>query len=404
MIYILYAITLLSFFYAELLIGQTEPVSDSSSSQIIPVQDAVYSRPFITDEKIFSASIGGYCEANTNYFSTDGISEGLSLELRRFNIFLFSSLSPGIKFISELEFEHGTEEIRIETAQLDLEIMSELVLRGGIILVPIGSFNLNHDSPKWDIIDRPLVSTLIIPSTFSEIGFGIHGRALITKGLSLTYSGYITNGLAADVILNSEGRTFLQAGKSAEIFAEDNNGSPAISARAAAIFDFGEIGLSQYNCIYNNYKADGFEITPKRFLTITAADISIKLKKLRIDGEAAYNTIDVPDNISEMFGNRQWGAYLDISYPIFNFSFMRFQNVVINGIIRLETVDFNIGKFETTGLNIYDEINSITGGISIRFSTKSLIKLNYKYQWSKDAIGNPVSRTAGIQFGFATYF
>ena len=62
---------------------------DSVALDYIPSQEALYSRPFITKVDFPSASIGGYCEANTNYFSTDGVSEGISFELRRFNLFIF---------------------------------------------------------------------------------------------------------------------------------------------------------------------------------------------------------------------------------------------------------------------------------------------------------------------------
>lgn len=181
-------------------------------------QDAVYSRPFILNINNLSTAVGGYFEGNSNYFSEDGVSEGLSFEFRRFNIFLYSSIGPAIRFLSELEFEHGTEEIALETAQIDFQFVPEFVLRGGIILVPIGSFNQNHDSPRWDIIDRPLVSTQIIPATLSEVGFGAYGRFLLSRNISLMYAGYLTNGLNDGVILNSEGKTFIPDGKSEKAF------------------------------------------------------------------------------------------------------------------------------------------------------------------------------------------
>ena len=51
-----------------------------------------------------------------------------------------------------------------------------LALTAGVLLPPVGAFNPNHDSPRWEFVDRPLVSTRIIPSTLSEIGFGAYGR------------------------------------------------------------------------------------------------------------------------------------------------------------------------------------------------------------------------------------
>ena len=50
-------------------------------------QGGIYDRPFIGS--VAATSAGGYVEGNTNWFSEEGVSEGFSMELRRFNIFLF---------------------------------------------------------------------------------------------------------------------------------------------------------------------------------------------------------------------------------------------------------------------------------------------------------------------------
>ena len=48
--------------------------------------DAVYNRPFLQVGKL-PVSVGGYLEANSSYFSSEGISEGLSFQARRMTIF-----------------------------------------------------------------------------------------------------------------------------------------------------------------------------------------------------------------------------------------------------------------------------------------------------------------------------
>ena len=168
----------------------TRKQQDSTKTKVN--QDAVYNRPFINLGKS-STAVGGYVEGNTNYFVTDGISEGFSMELRRFNIFLYSTIAKRIKFLSELEFEHGTEEIGLETAQLDFEISPALNLRTGILVAPIGAFNQKHDSPLWDFIERPLVVTQLIPSTLSEVGFGVYGK-IYKPNKIFTYDFYVVNG------------------------------------------------------------------------------------------------------------------------------------------------------------------------------------------------------------------
>lgn len=385
-------------------------------------QDAIYNRPFINVYKN-ALAIGGYMEANSNAFSTNGVSEGFSMEFRRFNIFLYGAIRRRIKFLSELEFEHGTKEINLETALLDFEIHPAFNFRAGIILPPIGGFNLNHDSPKWDIIDRPLVSTQLIPATLSEVGAGFHGK-LFRRRLQFTYDFYITNGLGDNIILNATGRTSLQEGKSPEMFAADNNGEPMIAAKVAfKVRKIGEVGLSYYGGTYNTFRVKGFDVDPRRNLSIFAIDYTASVKKLNIAGEFAFIQLQRPASVGDIFGNKQWGGYLDLVYPLYswtpfkkrreintNAKFQRInrnlqnRDAVLSVVARLETVDFNVGKFSTTGENIRDEIYALTGGLSLRIAYNTVVRLNFRYHWIHDILGNPVTHRAGIQGGVTTYF
>lgn len=368
--------------------------------------EAIFNRPFIYEAQggASSASIGGYIEGNTNYFTTDGISDGFSMELRRFNIFLFASVHERIKFISELEFEHGTEEIALETALLDFEIHPALVFRMGILLPPIGYFNQNHDSPKWEFIDRPLVSTNVIPSTLSEVGMGFYGKVPVGKH-KFTYELYLSNGLSDGIIANAENRTFLDAGKSEEMFAEDNNGVPAFSSRVAFnVSNLGEIGISGYTGIYNEFEIEGESVDDKRRVSLFALDFNIRLAKLQLISETAWASIEVPNDYGQQFGNKQLGTHLDMIYPILRRDILGWKGVTLNLINRLEYVDYNQDDFESTGTKIYDEIYAVVPGLSLRFSSNTLLRLNYRRHWERDFLGNPVSKTAGVQFGFASYF
>lgn len=368
--------------------------------------DALYTRPFVLQAEYgrSSTAIGGYLEGNTNYFTTDGVSDGFSMEFRRFNIFLFSTIADRIKFLSELEFEHGTEEINLETALIDFEFHPSVNLRMGIVLPPIGAFNQNHDSPKWEFIDRPLVSTTIIPSTLSEVGFGFYGKYPM-HGLILTYEGYLINGLTDGIISNSENRTSLRSGKRDELFAEDNNGTPSVTGRIAAKKrKLGELGLSYYGGIYNTFKIDGLIIDQKRRLNVFAIDYNFSIYKLHITGEAVLVDLDVPAALGQQFGNKQWGVYTDFVYPVLKTKLFNWDVITINTNLRLENVDYNVGDFKETGEKVFDEVAAIVPGLSLRFSPNTLIRANYRYHWTRDILGNPVSKTAGFQFGFASYF
>jgi hypothetical protein len=367
------------------------------------VQNAVYNRPFIAIGETATA-VGGYLEGTTNYFQEDGVSEGFFMEMRRFNIFLYSTIIPRVRFLAELEFEHGTEEIALETAQVDFELNPALVLRGGVLLVPIGAFNLNHDSPKWEFVERPLVATGIIPSTLSDIGFGFNGK-IFRKKLIFTYDAYLVNGLDDRIILNETGRTFLQSGKNPGRFAEDNNGSPAFTGRVAfRQRDIGELGLSYYGGYYNSYKMEGEQVEKKRAVQIFAIDFNAVVRKAVFNGEFAFNSIDVPEDISEIYGRKQWGGYAEVVYPLLRKKMLGFENAVINAGLRAERIDYNLGEFSSTGKNIYDEVNALAIALSFRPSASTVLRANYRHHWIRDFAGNPRIKSAGFQFGIATYF
>ena len=390
----------LSSWLAWAMLAAVAPVTAQAPDTL--AQDGIYARPFIG--AVSFASIGGYVEGNTNYFVQDGVGDGFSMELRRFNVFLFSQIAPRLRFLSELEFEHGTEEIALETALLDLQIRPELVVRAGIILPPLGYFNQNHDSPRWDFIERPLVSTDVIPSTLSEVGGGVYGRIAL-RGAILSYDAYLTNGLADGVVGNELGRTSIPSGKSEELFGEDNNGSPAVSGRVALRRpSLGEVGLSYYGGYYNAFRAEGTEVDERRWLGIAALDFGAGVRGAEVRGELAYAAVDVPDGMVEIFGDRQWGGHVDVVVPVWRPRLLDYENAVLSIALRLDRVDYNRGTFTSTGDPIRDDVTALVPGVSFRPAGGTVFRLNYRWHWIRDFAGNPTSHMAGFQLGFATYF
>lgn len=382
----------------DMLFKRTNPAPDEPINQ-----DAIYDRPFITMGESRTA-VGGYVEGNTNYFSEDGVSEGFSMELRRFNIFLYSSIHSRIRFLSELEFEHGTEEIALETAMLDFELHPAFNFRGGIILPQIGMVNANHDSPKWEFVERPLSSTEIIPTTLSEVGFGFHGKLYAGNNI-ISYDAYLVNGLQDGVILNPVGRTHLESGKNLERFAEDNNGTPMYNAKISfSNRKVGELGLSWYGGIYNRFRNEGVRIDEIRSLSLFAADFNTQVGKLQLQGEAAAVSIDIPESISEIYGDRQWGGFIDLIYPIIKRKILVFEKAIVNASLRAERADYNIGTFTLTDTRIGDEVTALAAGLSLRPVAGTIIRANYRYHWIYDILGNPSARLGGIQVGIASYF
>lgn len=390
--------------------GQIDPALlrrfSSDTSGLLLNMDAVYSRPFNQVGKL-PVALGGYVEANYQYVTENGISERHQFQMRRLTLFVSSSITKRIKFLSEIEFEDGAKEINIEFASVDFEFAPLLNFRGGVVMNPIGAFNQNHDGPKWEYVDRPISATQMLPATWSNVGFGIFGKKY-SKNWVFGYEVYLTNGFDESIISNSENKTFLPAAKeNPDRFEESFNGSPLFTGKIAVRNNkVGELGLSYMGGIYNKFEDDGLILDQKRGVNVFAIDFNSTIAKTRtfINGEWAWVNVDIPDTYTEQFGRKQQGGFIDIVQPIINKPMFGFDKAVLNATLRFEYVDWNKGRFKSTGDNISDHIFSVVPAVSWRPTTQTVIRLNYRYNWQTDLLGNPPSKLAGIQFGFSTYF
>ena len=368
--------------------------------------DAIYNRPFVQVGK-FPATLGGYVEANTAYFSENGISEGLSFQLPRLSLFISASVNQRIKFLTEIELEEGGREIDIEFASVDVELHPLLNIRGGIIMNPIGSFNQNHDGPKWEFISRPISSTTIIPSTFSNVGFGLFGK-YARHNWVWAYEAYLTNGFDDRIINNNENRTWFPATKeNPERFEESFNGVPLITMKTAIRHrKIGELGISWMGGVYNKFREDGIDLDKKRRVDFIALDFNSILPKLKtaINTEWVWAMVNVPVTFTQQFGNKQRGGFIDVVQPVIRKRILGWDGAVFNIALRGEYADYNVGKFRDTGGNIFDHVMAIVPAISLRPSSQTVFRINYRYEWRRDILGNPAVKMAGFQVGLSTYF
>jgi hypothetical protein len=163
----------------------------------------VYAKPFVSSPK---AIVGGYMDIQYRTQRQASIDNGFggvanSYDQQRFVPFIYADITEHLKMASELEIEHGIRETSenelefgLEFAHIDYLVNERFNLRAGILLLPIGKFNLLHDSPLNDLTDRPLVSQFIIPSTVSETGAGFYGTLYPGKTSKLDYEFYVTTG------------------------------------------------------------------------------------------------------------------------------------------------------------------------------------------------------------------
>jgi hypothetical protein len=105
-----------------------------------------------------------------------------ALDFHRFVLLFTHSFSERLRFVSELELEHakveGLEkggELELEQAYLDFLVHPALNLRAGMLLTPVGIINERHEPPVFHGVERPFVDTVIVPTTWFDVGAGLHG-------------------------------------------------------------------------------------------------------------------------------------------------------------------------------------------------------------------------------------
>lgn len=232
-------------------------------------------------------------------------------------------------FNSEMEFEHATSgegsealgEVSVEFAHIDFRINKDLILRGGLILMPMGFINEFHEPNVYLGARRPLTETTIIPSTWRENGFGIVGRSGIVD-----YRAYLVNGLNAAGFASdgwSEGR---QDGSNAKIH-------PAFVARvdvtpAAGVLLGGSIygGNSGFFGEESGASA-GSQISENKSFLAVLGEVHGQYSTRGWDFRALYASGSV-DNVAELnkdlglqgeasIGESMAGGYVQAGYDLF---------------------------------------------------------------------------------------
>lgn len=150
-------------------------------------------------------SIAGYGEvlfqrlANTNQAGVRLGSQS-SIDLLRAVLYTGYRFNDRFIFNSEIEFEHGGEEVSVEFAYLDYRLTDWVSARGGMLLLPLGLVNEFHEPNVFIGTRRPETERRIIPSTWHENGAGVVGsagpvsfRAYVVNGMNA--AGFTSNGL-----------------------------------------------------------------------------------------------------------------------------------------------------------------------------------------------------------------
>jgi hypothetical protein len=204
----------------DVLSKEIEALKTGQQKQSVEVTPALSGRQYglgAAASKVYRAepgfSIGGYGDmAYQN-------GEEKTADLVRAVVYTGYKFNRNVLFNAELEVEHASTElggsVSMEFAYLDFLLRPQANVRAGVVLMPLGFINEQHEPTAYFGVQRPTVERVIIPTTWSEIGAGIFGDAG-----RFSYRSYIVTGMDSARFEAGEG---LHEGKQAgaEAKAED---------------------------------------------------------------------------------------------------------------------------------------------------------------------------------------
>lgn len=382
--------------------------SDTSTfDQRLRTTSGIYGRPFVLGGGGGTA-VGGYMDIE---FSADLGAGRSSFRQHRLIPFIFAEITDRIHFGMELEVEDGGPdapagdgEIKLEFGALDVSLSSGFNVRGGALLVPLGKFNLIHDSPVNDLTDRPLVNRLIIPTTFTEAGLGVFGTTYPSEQSVLTYEIYVVNGMNNALIQYSEiagaagsptFRASLNVRSARGSMKRDNNASKAVVGRLGFSPVLGvELGASGYTARYQDTGTGRFTILAldgivqkgpfellwefaRSSLTVDRATEDIRARNALItlsEGDLTGPSLD--QAVATIgFPGGQLGYFVQLNYHFGQDLIGPFPQSTFTGIVRFGRVDQDRA---VTG----NHRERITLGVNLRLIEQTVVKLSYQWNWS----------------------
>lgn len=177
--------------------NQQKPTAVAEATTTTYGLGAAASKVYRTESGV---SFGGYGE----FTYEDARGEKAVANLERAVLYTGYKFSPRTIFNSELEVEDATTEgggnVSIEFATLDFMLRPEANVRAGLVLVPMGLLNEQHEPTAYFGVQRPLTERFVIPSTWSDLGAGVFGD----RG-NVSYRAFVMTGLNSGGFDDEEG-------------------------------------------------------------------------------------------------------------------------------------------------------------------------------------------------------
>ena len=350
-------------------------------------------------------SIGSYGEAHYNQTITENSFSNGKVDLHRVIMYMGYKFNDRLQFFSETEFEH-VKEVYVEQAFMNYSYNSLFNIKAGIILIPMGFVNEFHEPTLFNGVERPNVDKYIIPSTWSEMGLGLHG---LIKRANVKYQIYAVNGFkgydGSAKITGAGLRSARQKGAEALIR------TPSLTGKLTFFGLNGlRLGLSGYygsseSSMYNGLEREDESAVDQADSTrvgiaMTALNLQYTIGKFQFTAVGNYTKLSNTQSYNEFTGsnaaNTIFGYYGELSfrqsirknntYPQV-IPFLRYENYDTH-----YKVDANIIKNE-----VYHR-EELTLGLGYQMTPGTIVKADY--QWVKNGANARPFNVLNVGFGF----
>src|ERR1700744_1184677 len=271
-----------------------------------------------------ATTIGGYGNA---FYQRNSSTQTSKIDLERFVLFVVHKFNDKISIFSELEVEDakvtGGEaggEVAIEQAYLKFNLNANQYIVAGLFLPRIGILNENHLPNTFNGNERNYVETVVLPSTWRELGVGLYGNL---NNLPISYSVGLVNGLSSQMFEHGTG---IEAGRFEGRNATGNN----LAVTAALQFYQGNF-KAQVSGYYggtigvNKRKADSLGVTSGIFGTpVALGEADVQYANNGFSVRVLGTIVSIPDasNINRAYANNtpqtEYGAYAEVGYDLFH--------------------------------------------------------------------------------------
>ncbi|BCD59802.1 MULTISPECIES: outer membrane beta-barrel protein [unclassified Nitratiruptor] len=328
-------------------------------------------------------SIGGYGEL----YWADSSGKKAITDVYRFVPYIGYKFNDWIVLNSELEFEHGGEEVAIEFLYLDFLLSENLNVRVGNQLVPVGLVNQKHEPTLFPTVLRPETETYIIPSTWSETGVIAYGK--IGKSDFDYHIGIINALNANNADAAASGKKWIRNGR----WGSANKATMQKLALTGRLDYSGVEGLTVGGSFYYGSGSNAKTNVPDTSLFIYDLHAMYQKDAFMFRGLFTQAFLDNAKNIAPSAPKKAQGYYLNAEYDVLSLVGSSFRLPVF-----IQYENYNPVKETANGQNEMNDIENWTFGFNFYPHEQVVLKADYQIKDNND--GSDKVDTVSLGLGF----